>query len=272
MILYIAYGLVIIGILQLLLNIGYILLNKQIKNKAFTVAFPITNASNVVSLIIVWFAPEYGQTRIFRAAIAFAAFTTLLFVCLLSIETFSIFRVLNPNISNSFLHVTRITLISTYSFFAISGAYYYITGTQQLLMRIGRLCFVANMSTLLVSLIVYWIYLVRTTLKREPSERVKLLLNRTLYCVTGIVFFISMGTVTFIIYDYAPIDDVYKAASLMCAIYTSSSGLLLKLILFVSVVEIEMNDRRKAAFGKVLDHAVVSTTRQVMTMTTLLKA
>jgi hypothetical protein len=269
MILFIAYGLVIIGILQQLLNIAYILRNKKIKNRAFTVMFPITAASNVASLIAVWFAPEYGQTRTFRSIIAFTAFTTLYFICLLCLETFSIFRVLNPKISDTYLNIPRIGITCTYLLFAITGAHYYVTETQSSLMRIGRLSFVISLSTLLITVITYWIYLVRTTLKRDPTERVKLLLNRTLYCVAGIVFFISLGTVTFLLYDYAPIEDKNRAASLMCAIYTSSSGLLLKLILFLSVVEIETNDKRKTAFGKQLDVSVLSTTRQAITVTVL---
>jgi hypothetical protein len=183
-----------------------------------------------------------------RAVNAFAVFTNLLFMCLLNIETLSIFRVLNPALSDRYLIIPRTALMVSYLVFAgINAAHYALEQDEGLdyMAKIARLMYIGVIALFLQALFIYWFYLVRTTLKRQPSKEIQTLLNRAQICVVIVCFFCISGGAAYGMYEASPFESPYKAPTLVYTIVCCGSGVVDQFILFLTMIRIKLTETKK---------------------------
>jgi heme/copper-type cytochrome/quinol oxidase subunit 2 len=174
---------------------------------------------------------------------------TVTLLVLLNIETLAIFKVLNPKASKWFVIIPRTWMIFvTAVCFVFASWNYHLLGqgnsTMDPLARLLRLIHGLSVIISIQVLVIYWLILVRTTLKKKPNGEIGVLLRAAQLYVAAICLICLIGNSVYIYFETIPYDDPRKVEWIMWPSLFVGAAVLPMFRLFLTMIQIKMTESK----------------------------
>jgi hypothetical protein len=239
---YVVFGLVFPTLFYVLY---YIWTKNVIKSYTYRYGYPImiclVSVLNCFALAIT----RDIQNLTLRIILGYATLFTTSLMVLLNIETLAIFKILNPKASKWFVIIPRVWMIFIAGLcFVFASWNYYLLGrgisSMDPLARLLRLIHGLSVIVSIQVLTIYWLVLVRTTLKKRPTGEICTLLRRAQIYVIVICVICLVGNAVYVYFELIPYDDPRKIDWIMWPSLFVGSAVLPMFQLFLTMIQIKM--------------------------------
>jgi hypothetical protein len=189
------------------------------------------------------------QNLIQRFVLGYWTIITLTLIVLLNIETLAIFKVLNPKASKWFVTIFRCWMIMTGSLCVVltSWNYYLLAKGITTMEQPARLSRMVHGFSILLSvqiLVIYWLILVRTTLKKKPTGELGGLLRSAQLYVISICLICLSGNAIYFVFELIPYEDPRKVFWILWPSILSAIAITPMFRLFLTMIQIKLTESK----------------------------